>query len=211
MVAAVLWDLDGTLVDSREDLAAAANVARAALGYEPLPVATIGSYVGNGMSKLLERSLPDEDAAGLAKAKDAFVAYYAAHCIDATPCYAGIPELLAAVSAAGIAQAVVTNKPESFSRSILAHLGLTDHFAAIVGGDGPRKPDPAHLQLALDACGVAAADAWMIGDHHTDIIAGRAAGCAGVGLCEWGFGNDGGHEPDCRFSTTDQVLAALGL
>jgi phosphoglycolate phosphatase len=190
MAHCVLWDLDGTLVDSREDLAAAGNVARAALGLPALPVATVAGFVGDGVGKLLERLLPGAAPAELARAHQAFSTHYAAHCADATRAYAGIPEVLKELAAAGCRQAVVTNKPESFSRRILAALGLDRWLTVVVGGDRWRKPAPEGIHDALRQLGGGAADAVMIGDHHTDLLAAAAAEIPAI-WCAWGLGHPG--------------------
>ncbi|MDA3961982.1 MAG: HAD-IA family hydrolase [Planctomycetota bacterium] len=208
--AAVLWDLDGTLVDSTLDLAAAGNACRAALGLPPLDVATVASYVGNGLGKLLERLCPDADPVGLAVARDEFVAHYAKHCADQTPVFPGVSELLAVIAAAGIPQAVVTNKPLSFTTTILDHHQLSAHFAAVIGGDGPKKPAPDQLLEACQRCGVDPAAVWMVGDHHTDLQAGRAAGCR-VAWVGWGIGKRDDGPIDVCVDTPEQLLAALAI
>ncbi len=189
-----VFDLDGTLVDSRADLAAAANAARAALGLAPWPVDAVVRCIGEGAQNLIKGVTPDEPAERRELAMAAFKAHYAAHCCDATPVYAGVVALLDRLATAGWRLAVLTNKPDGFSRDILAHHGLAARFAAIVGGDQGRKPDPTGLNRLIADAGSAPAHTWMIGDHHTDIQVGRAAGCRTL-WAGWGFGRLEGQVP----------------
>lgn len=206
---AVLWDLDGTLVDSREDIACAGNVARAALGLEALPVTDVAAMVGDGMGALLRRLCGDDPMAlGLAEAE--FVAHYAEHCADRTTVYPGVAAALAAIAAAGIPQGVVTNKPLAFTRRILDATGLAGSFATVQGGDGPRKPAPDQLYAACAELAIDVADAWMVGDHHTDLLAGRAAGCR-TAHCTWGIGHADGVAHDLSLTLPGELLPALGV
>lgn len=187
---AILLDLDGTLVDSRRDLSRAANQARYALHLPALPVETIVSYVGDGLAKLLQRCCPDADERGLAVAHDAFVTYYSEHCCDETRCYPGVEDSLQRLHAAGHPLAVVTNKPSRFSATIINGLGLDGLIQVLIGGDAEKKPSPEPLLRACEALGLAAADAVMCGDHHTDLLAAQAAGCRSI-WCAWGIGHAG--------------------
>lgn len=191
----VIWDLDGTLVDSSADLAAAVNHARSVYGLGPLPLAEVRRAVGDGMDLLLERT-HHELGADWPRARTPFRDYYAAHCTVATACFPGIDKVVAAFTEAGWAQGVVTNKPRDFTLRILDHAGLAGAMVRVVGGDeGRRKPAADGLLAVLAAAGADAAASWMIGDHHTDIRAGRAAGCR-VCWTAWGIGQRGDHEVD---------------
>jgi phosphoglycolate phosphatase len=200
MNRAVLLDLDGTLVDSRSDLAASANAGRSAIGLPPLPVDVVGSFVGDGAAKLIERSTPEADPAARVRALAVFREHYRRQCTVATRAYPGIPEALEHLASDGWRLAVVTNKPAEYSRSILAACGLDRHIAHLHGGDTLRKPDPAAIHAALTPLGADAAGSWMVGDHHTDLVSGRAAGCRTC-FCTWGFGRRDGHHAD---GTADQ-------
>ena len=129
----ILYDLDGTLVDSRADLALAVNLARRDFGLAPLPEAAVAACVGEGVQVLVARAIP-ECAGRLDEAVAAMRRHYAAHLLDHTVPYPGVREALAAAGAAGFGQAVVTNKPRPATEAILRGLGLEAHFAAIVGG-----------------------------------------------------------------------------
>ncbi len=186
---ALLFDLDGTLIDSRQDLTTAVNRVRARWGASPLPVVTVTGYVGDGIVKLLERALADIPGASAEAAVPEMQRAYRNCALEATRPYPGIPEVLSRFRRRGHALAVVTNKPETISRRILAGLGLLDFFGTLVGGDtAPAlQPDPQPIFAALAALGAAPDGAWMIGDNWTDLAAGRAAGLSTC-FCEYGFG-----------------------
>jgi len=207
-VRLAIFDLDGTLVDSTGDLAAAGNVARASLGLPALPVAAVASFVGDGAEKLLERLTPDATPAQRAQAMAAFKAHYRIHCTDTTTAYDGVPAMLAFLAGAGWHLGVATNKPQEFSERILAHLGLAECFVLVVGGDGPRKPDPGQLQRIMVHAAIPPERTWMIGDHRTDILAGRAAGCR-VLWCRWGIGRHDGLAADAVADRAEQIPGLL--
>ena len=200
MNGAVLLDLDGTLIDSRADLATGVNLTRRDLGLAPLPSAQIAGYVGDGVRKLLARALP-ECPGRLEEALALNHRHYCAHLLDETRLYPGTLEALTRLGEAGWLLAVVTNKPRSFTDLILAGLGVAPLLAAVVGGgDCPAlKPDPAPLHLALDACGARPEVSWMVGDHCTDLEAGRRAGLLRC-YCAFGFGEPRGEAWDLEVS-----------
>ncbi len=202
---AVCWDLDGTLVDTLADLAAAANAVRGQVGLDPLPAAAVRGMIGDGVAALLTRVLAP--LAPRAEDRAAFLASYGAICDRSSPAFPGIRAAVDRLQAAGVAQAVVTNKPDAFVPRILAAAGL-DAIRVRIGGDGPRKPDPAPVRLALARLGVAAERAWMVGDHRTDLAAGAGAGCRTV-FCTWGYGEAGGERADAVAGTPAAVLAAV--
>lgn len=179
-----VFDLDGTLVDSVDDLAASVNHALGAVGLPVRTRAEIQGFVGEGARKLLERAVAPRLEL-LEPALEAWGAHYGAHCLDRTVAYPGVPELLAG---AHRPLAVLTNKPGPLARKILAGLGLAGRFADVVGGgEAPRKPDPAGLLAILARAGAAPADAVLIGDSHVDVATGLAAGVPVVAVA-WGFG-----------------------
>lgn len=180
-----IFDLDGTLVDSRHDLADAGNAARAAIGLPPLPLAAVVAMIGDGAARLIERLTPDRPAADRDAAMAAFRRDYAGRLTARTRPYPGIPEALAGLRAGGWRLGVATNKPAEFARPILDGLGLP--CDALRGGEGSKKPDPAMLLDLMRACGAAPAATWMIGDHRTDLLAAQRAGVRSV-HCAWGFG-----------------------
>ena len=197
-VATFLFDLDGTLVDSVLDLALGVNLLRAELELKPLPAATVRGYVGDGATALVRRALP----AGLFSTErlQRFLTLYGTHLLDRTRPYPGILPFLEARR--GRPMAVVTNKPLQLTLELLEGLGLRSFFPVVLGGDScpAKKPDPAPLLAALRALNAEAQGAVMIGDHHTDLKAGRAAGVRTC-FCTWGMGNDGGIPSDFRAAT----------
>ncbi|GDY13009.1 haloacid dehalogenase [Planctomycetota bacterium] len=214
MRAAVILDLDGTLVDSRTDLAASANAGRAALGFAPLPDAAITSFVGDGAARLIERATPEvaslpASAALREQALAAFRADYDRRCTATTFPYAGIDQALQRLADAGWLLGVATNKPLGPTRAILAATGLDRWIGFAHGGDAIRKPDPAAIHSVLVPLGCAAAASWMVGDHHTDLIAGQAAGCRTL-FCTWGFGRREGAHADAVAATPAELPEILG-
>lgn len=182
--SALLFDLDGTLVDSRGDIAASCNAALEAHGRAPLPLTEILPMVGDGARALVARALRvSEDDALVSPVLDTFRAHYLAHPCDRTILLPGAGEALGAAAREGVPCALVTNKPRDISLALLEALGIRDAFAAVWGaGDGPLKPAPDGVLAMTNALGVAPARAWMIGDGPQDIGAGKAAGAFTVGV-----------------------------
>jgi len=183
----ILFDLDGTLIDSRRDIATAVNRTRRELDQPALPLETVSEMVGEGARTLLERALPPLSAGAFDQAFASFLRHYDAVCVDTTTLYAGLETMLRA-AAARVPLAVLTNKPEAMSRKILAHLGVAEHFAAIVGGDtlAVRKPDPGTVHAIAERLGVAPGAVVLVGDSLIDAATADAAGC-GLCLVTWGF------------------------
>jgi phosphoglycolate phosphatase len=183
MTRAAILDLDGTIVDTLDDLAASVNHALDAVGIPHRPREEVRAFVGEGARRLVERAVgPHQELVEPALA--AWWKHYEAHCLDATRPYPGVPALLAG---AGRPLAVHTNKPGKLARRILEGLGLLPLFAAVVGGDeAPRKPDPTGTLQILVRLGVAPADAVLVGDSRVDAATARAAGIPFVAVT-WGF------------------------
>ena len=185
----LLFDLDGTLIDSRADLVTSVNLMLDELGCLPLPATQIITFVGEGMRLLIERALraslsqkPEE--ALVLHALEVYAGKYRKHLLDQTRVYPEVDEMLTAL--AHLPKAVVTNKPHEFTITILDALDLQQHFVAVIGGDSlpERKPAPAPLLEAARLCEVAPTDCLMIGDTKVDMLAGKAAGmktCGYVG------------------------------
>jgi phosphoglycolate phosphatase len=176
-------DLDGTLLDTLDDLAASVNAALAAVGLPPRPRAEIERFVGEGARLLLARAVaPRLDL--LEPALAAWWVHYRSNCLVHTRPFPGVPALL---TRSGRRLAVHTNKPGSLARQILAGLGLLDRFAIVTGGDeAPRKPDPAGTLEIMRRLGARPADTVFVGDSPTDVRTARAAGVRLVGV-GWGF------------------------
>lgn len=183
----LLFDLDGTLVDSRADLTTGINLMLGDLGRGPLPADHVLRFVGEGVRLLVERALratqPGEPGgAEVEGAIERFRGHYRAHLCDRTRPYPGVEEALAHFAA--LPKAVVTNKPSDLSLALLEGLGLRAHFAAVIGGDSlpERKPAPAPLLAAAVRCGSDPAACLMVGDTAVDMLAGRAAGMTTCGF-----------------------------
>jgi len=182
-----LFDLDGTLIDSKADITRSLNLVHARMNLAQLNESHVADFVGEGVQKLIERSLTAatglEPAAGMVQeGMVLFREEYEKHLLDRTRLFPHVKEGLDRLPWARFA--VVSNKPERFSRRILEGLGVGDKFAIILGGDSTpnRKPDPESLFLAMNACKAAASETAMVGDSPVDILAGKAAGVITCGV-----------------------------
>lgn len=208
---AVLFDLDGTLVDSYDALSEAINHARRAFGLTDLNRAQVHECVGEGPEILLQRMFaPDpvpDVAAGIFEEK------YGEICCERSSLLADVQETLQAIAADGIQMAVCTNKPTGFSRRILEYLEVAHHFTAIAGPDlaGSRKPDPQHVLFALAPTGVSIEDALFVGDMPIDVAAARASGMD-VAVIATGSSSAGvlrDAQPDYFLESFPEVLLVL--
>ena len=178
----VMFDLDGTLIDSVPDLAAAVDRMLLELGREPAGVLRVREWVGNGARVLVRRALAGGidhaavDDAEAAAALERFLDIYA-DCHDLTELYPGVHELLEALSTAAVELAIVTNKPERFVAPLLEQVGLGGYFRWIIGGDTlpQQKPDPAALLQVMRLAGVSPSQSLFVGDSRSDVLAARAA------------------------------------
>lgn len=185
---AVLFDLDGTLADTLADLANAVNHALTTLGLPPHPVPAYRYFVGDGARNLIHRTLPADRQDLLEPALALMRAHYDAHCFDETKLYPGIPELVTALHRRGLKLAVVSNKPDEFTKRMIAHYFPANPFSAVRGHltGTPLKPDPtAPLQVAA-ALGIPPAQWLYLGDTNTDMQTAVKAGMYPVGVL-WGF------------------------
>jgi phosphoglycolate phosphatase len=189
VVRALIFDLDGTLIDSKLDLALSVNATLAELGRNPLPHEQIFGFVGQGAPALIARALgsaaSEEDCLlGL----EFFIKYYSAHKLDNTVLYPGVRETLDALN--GMPMAVFTNKPVRVSRSIILELGVASHFRAVYGGNSfeRKKPDPMGVESILREFGAAPEQVMIIGDSEVDVQTARNAGTWICGVT-YGFGS----------------------
>ena len=186
----LIFDLDGTLVDSRIDLANSVNAMLRHYGKPELPNDIIGSYIGNGAPMLVRRALGDPDDENfLQQALFYFMAYYREHKLDTTFVYDGIKESLDAIvnsrnGGPPVKMAVLSNKPVGPSRGIVEALGLGDYFFQVYGGNSfhTKKPDPAGVQALLEESGATASETVIIGDSDVDIITARNSGTYSIGV-----------------------------
>lgn len=185
----LIFDLDGTLIDSQLDLAHAVNATRGHMGMAPLPNETVYSYVGQGAPVLVRRSLgPSASDTDVERGLAYFLQYYREHMLDNTVLYTGVRESLDAFLDAGKTMAVLTNKPVRFSEAIIEGLGLSRHFFRIYGGNSfeQKKPDPIGIDTLLRESGTGRDRTMMIGDSAIDIRTARNASVRAVGVT-YGF------------------------
>lgn len=185
----LIFDLDGTLIDSRLDLANAVNATRIHMGMPPLTNERVYSYVGNGAPVLVRRALgPGAGEADVERALEFFLEYYRHHDLDHTVLYPGVAEALDRFHTAGKRMAVLTNKPVRMSRHIVEGLGVAHHFFQVYGGNSfeQKKPNPIGVEALVQEAGVAHSDALMVGDSSVDIQTARNAGIKAAGLT-YGF------------------------
>ena len=184
----MIFDLDGTLVDSKRDLVQAVNATRVFMGQAPLSVAQISSSVGDGAPVLVQRVLPGLSEQDHARALRHFLEYYREHMLDHTTVYPGVREALDHLHAGQVALAVLTNKPVRFSVTLLEGLGLDLHFFRIYGGNSfqAKKPHPAGVRALMAESGVAPECTVMVGDSAVDVLTARNAGVRACGVA-WGF------------------------
>ncbi|ODS64894.1 MAG: phosphoglycolate phosphatase [Arenimonas sp. SCN 70-307] len=189
---AVLFDLDGTLVDSAPDLARAANRVLADHGRPPVDYARLRAVVSKGGRAMLAVSFPDFDEAAREALLPVFLRYYGEGLADESVIFDGVDSLLAALDARGVRWGIVTNKPEGLARGVVEGFGWRTRCAVLVGGDtlATRKPDPGTLLHACAQLGIAPGDALYVGDDLRDIEAARAAGMPSVAAL-WGYREDG--------------------
>ena len=185
-----IFDLDGTVLDTLDDLADSVNAVLAANGYPTHTKQTVCSFVGNGIKKLIERAVPNGIAvAEVARVLSAFEAYYALHCADKTAPYEGISEMLASLRAAGVKTAVLSNKADFATQALCRDYfpGMFDVVAGEREKEGiPKKPAPDALFAIMKQCGATAADTVYIGDSDVDILTAANAGVDAI-LVSWGF------------------------
>lgn len=220
-IKVVMIDLDGTLLDTIPDLAAAANATLTEIGRPTLPVSTIETYVGKGIPNLVKRcltgsldGLTEPGEAELERVLPIFKRHYAAVNGRETKIYPGVREGLDAFRAKGLKLACVTNKAAAFTEPLLETVGLRPYFAVVVSGDtlAEKKPHPAPLLHICKELGVTASEAMLIGDSGNDVEAARRAGCGVVYCVDYGY-NEGAdvHDLDCDaiVSSLEEVAARL--
>jgi len=188
-IRGLLFDLDGTLLDSAPDLTAALNQVRAGFGLPPVAVAAVRKGVSRGARGMLELGLPGVGGTELEQAKQAFLQHYAALGTTHSEAYAGIENMLAMIDASGLSWGIVTNKYTALTMPIVQSLGWDQRAAAVVCGDSAAaaKPSPLPLIMAAEQLQLDPARLLMIGDDVRDIEAGRAAGCSTAAVA-WGYG-----------------------
>ncbi|WP_224984842.1 HAD family hydrolase [Geomonas agri] len=186
----LIFDLDGTLIDSLPDLTDATNLIRGKFGLPQIGIPDVRKLVGQGARNLVERALPGVAEPEVERALEDFLAYNLAHIADKTRPYPGVAETLGELGGLGIPMVVLSNKNVALCREVLAKLGLERHFTDIFGADSfpYRKPSPEPVLAVLNEFGIAARQCVMVGDSVNDIAAGGGAGVWTVG-CSYGYGD----------------------
>lgn len=206
MKTLAIFDLDGTLLNTIDDLGNACNHALRSMGYPTHALLSYNMMVGNGITKLIERALPDEARSpeNITEARRRFVEFYNEHCCDCTTPYPGIPQLLDELHTRNVNLAVASNKYDSAVHKIITHFFPEIPFAAIFGHlEGiPRKPDPSIVFEVLTQCPTPKADVIYIGDSAVDIETARRACVDSVGVT-WGFRS----ETELRDAYADYIIS----
>jgi phosphoglycolate phosphatase len=211
----LIFDLDGTLIDSKLDLVHSVNATRAHMGMAPLEVERISSYVGSGAPVLIRRALgPEASDTGVQEALEFFLEYYREHKLDHTRLYPGVKESLDRLCAANKRLAILTNKPVGMSRAIVQELGLGSHFFQVYGGNSFdfKKPNPIGVETLMAEAAMPPDDTLMIGDSGIDVETARNAHVKVCGVA-YGFAPETLRDPapdllvDCMEELVDWVLA----
>ncbi len=178
----VIFDLDGTLIDSRVDIADALNLIMEGFGYGPFSLEEVVSFIGGGVRDLIRKAMGAQRQELEDKAYDAFLAHYACHLLDKTVLYPSVKDLLESLN--GKKKAVITNKPEDLSLRVLDGLNIRSHFSLVLGGDSLKlkKPFPEPLLKAMTEVNAKSDRTIMVGDSPIDIEAGKRAGVTTCGV-----------------------------
>jgi phosphoglycolate phosphatase len=211
-VRALIFDLDGTLIDSKQDLIHSVNAMLRELGRGELAAETISGYIGHGAPKLVERALgegcTEEERQ---QALQFFLSYYEQHKMDTTCAYPGVAETLEKL--ASVPMAVLTNKPVRISVRILEAMGLSKYFRAIYGGNSfeTKKPDPLGARTILRELGATSEEALLVGDSEVDVQTARNAGMMAAAV-NYGFGvhDRGAYPADVYLDRFDELVMLLG-
>lgn len=192
----VIFDLDGTLIDSSRDIAWSANMVLHSMGYERLDMEVIKESIGWGVKNLLEKLMPEEAPESIESARLKFLDFYGGHLVVETTIYPGVVETLEYLRSSGKKMAIVTNKPHALSVAILDELKLKGYFGAVLGGDSlpNKKPHPEPVEKVLSLLGAAPSASVIVGDSPVDCEAGRSAGVGTVGVT---YGFRGRRELEC--------------
>lgn len=184
----IIFDLDGTLIDSSEDIAWAANRTLAAFGYGQRSIATIKEHIGWGVKPLLEKLMPDEGADKISEAREKFLEFYGGHLLVDTVLYQGVEDTLRHFTGLDKKMAIITNKPVGLTLRILDELNIAGLFNMVLGGDSlpNKKPHPEPVEKTFKGLGVEPARTVIVGDSPVDCEAGRAAGTYTIGV-SYGF------------------------
>lgn len=205
----MIFDLDGTLIDSRRDICTAVNLTRAHYGLSPLSLDVVSEYIGDGTKKLMARSLL-ESGIDIDEALRINADFYMQHMTDTTLPYPGVREGLAALHDAGFTLALLSNKSSRACAELLRHFGISGLFEAVLGSDDcvQLKPDPEPVLKIMSMASARPENTWMIGDSYNDIEAGARAGVRSA-FVSYGIGQKDGASPDKSFDTFHELTDFL--
>lgn len=206
----LIFDLDGTLVDSSQDIAVAANRTLETLGYNPLDIDTVKESIGWGVKMLLEGLMPDEPDERIDEARRVFLNYYGERLTEHTVTYPGVMEAMEEFTRRGKTMAIVTNKPVGLAVRLLDELDMSRFFSMVLGGDSlkNKKPHPEPIEKVLSELSTAPAASVYVGDSPVDCQAGRGAGVYTIGVT-YGFRSRGELEEAC-FDVLIDDFSSLG-
>ena len=210
----LIFDLDGTLVDSKLDLVHSVNAARGMMGLPPIDEELVASYVGDGAPVLMRRALgPNASEGDVQRSLDFFLTYYREHMLDNTRLYPGVREALDRMLGNGAVMSVLTNKPVRFSQDMVDRLGLHDHFFRVYGGNSfdQKKPNPIGIETLLGESGAERESTIMVGDSHVDVRTARNANVKSCGVL-YGFQPESFQQapPDILVENMGQLADYLG-
>jgi phosphoglycolate phosphatase len=208
--AVVVFDMDGTLIDSVGDIAAAINRMRASYGLSALTRDAVVGMVGSGARVLVAKATADTPGLDQDEAFRRYRHEYDTHLVDSTTLYPGVPEGLQSLRSAGFRLAVYTNKPHGSTLHILKQLRAEDLFSAVIGADSgfPLKPAPDALQYILRETDSDPGRSWMVGDNWTDVESGHAAGLR-TAFCSWGYGVFHDVRPDVEAESFPDLIRTI--
>jgi phosphoglycolate phosphatase len=206
LIRGIIFDLDGTLLDSAPDLCSSINHARKYFGLSSLPMPLITSYVGSGINNLIRLSFEGSDIS-VEKAKPIVADHYEEHCLDTSKPYPGVLETLPQIIQK---KCIVTNKPEAFVPPMLKAFGMNDYFDFIIGGDTfiERKPHPSVGYLAIGKLNLSPDQIIVVGDHHADIELANNCGMKSV-FCTYGIGSAGGLQATYTITKFNELMDIL--
>ena len=205
----IIFDLDGTLVNSCRDLATAVNLMRAHYNLPALALEDIRGYVGNGVRMLVTRALQGTTV-DVNEALQVQIPLYRAHAVDQTTLYPGVLEGLKQLRERGDILAVATNKPAESCDIILKHLGIYDWFISVLAADRfpVLKPAPDMITHIMTLAGVTPENTWVVGDNYTDLEAARRAGVSSI-FVTYGYGTPGSETPTRQCDAFEAILGVL--
>lgn len=202
----LIFDLDGTLIDSRQDLCTGINLMRRHYNLPPLPVETVSGFIGDGVCKLVARAIEGEKI-DIDEAVRLNYQFYLRHIHDKTVLYPGVAAGLPALFDHGYVLALISNKAAAASKIILAHFKIAGLFSSVIGGDSglPLKPEPDTVLETMRRTQASPADTWIIGDNHTDLAAARNAGVKSV-YVSYGIGKTGPENATLTFADFNSLV-----